>query len=245
MSNNLIIHFTKEFDTLTKILESSSLRLLYSKEDFFMKNLKVSSAAHPMVCFSKFDIEKIDNETITYGKYGVGFSIDWANKNKVNPVLYIDQNSMAALGLGNLLRARRNKESSKLPDNLRLPIMQLKCFTKNVRGYNSYFKERDFDFESENEWRYVPDKKAINNKLISMNKSSYLKRPDYYNNRLIPYPLNFKRKDIELVFVKLKQEIEIINENFAIEKSNIKISNWNTIKNKKMANAQSRRLPPE
>ena len=123
MRNNLIIHFTSSFDTIKNIISSSSLRLSYCKEDFRMRNLKVSSAAHPMVCFSKYDIHNIDDEIITYGKYGIGLSPDWASKKKVNPVLYIDQNSRAALGLGKLLRARRNKENSKLPDNLRLPIM--------------------------------------------------------------------------------------------------------------------------
>jgi hypothetical protein len=130
--------------------------------------------------------------------------------------MYINDKSPAANGLGRLLQARRNKLQSDLPHYLRLPIIQLKCFTKNERGYNSHLNIKDFNFKEENEWRYVPEKKDIGNGLISQNKNKYLKNPKYYNNKLLPYPLRFKENDIEIIFVSNEAEkckiIEILDE---------------------------------
>ena len=156
MNEQLIIHATKTIEALRSILDSSSLKLAYSEEDFCIGTKKISSAAHPMVCFCRYDFKELDTKTIPYGEYGVAFSIDWALKKRISPVLYMDGNSLAAKGLATLLRARQNKLNEKLPDYLYLPIMEIKCFTKNVRGYNSHLKKKDFDFVNENEWRYVP-----------------------------------------------------------------------------------------
>ncbi len=194
-----------------------------------MGKKRISSAAHPMVCFCEFNVGEIDSKVITYGNYGVAFSEDWARKHKISPVLYIDENSLAAKGLGTLLRARQNKiDSKKLPEHLRLPIMEIKCFTKHVRGYNSHFKEINFNFKSENEWRYVPEKKSIGYNLISQNKSTYLKRPEFYNNKLKPYPLKFRLSDIELIFVANNNEADILSGKFAIDNSKIRIGKWRT-----------------
>lgn len=226
MNDKLIIHFTKRFDILREILSTNSLLLSYCKEDFNLGNKKISSAAHPMVCFSEYDIEGIDSEIITYGNYGIGFSKTWVKKHKISPVLYISDDSIAAKGLSSLLKARQNQESSKLPDNLRLPIMEIKCFTKNVCGYNSFLNDVNFDFKRENEWRYVPEKKDIGNGYISLDRSKYKKDQSYYNNKLKPYPLKFKLSEIEIIFVSNKYERNVIIQEFNIENDKIRIGKW-------------------
>lgn len=228
MDKQLIIHATGTFAALKSILKSSSLQLSYSKEDFCIGKKKISSAAHPMVCFCECSQNEIKNKRITYGRYGIAFSTDWALKKGISPVLYIDGNSLAAKGLESLLRARQNKESSKLSNNLRLSIMEIKCFTKNVRGYNSYLKQSDFDFKSENEWRYVPRKSDIGGNLISQNKSTYLKRPDYYNKKIAPFPLRFTQSKIEVIFVSNSIEASEIARMLPIAKHKIQVSEWKT-----------------
>lgn len=225
MNKNLIIHFTASLDTVKSILQSKSLKLTYSKEDFYMGHKKVSSAAHPMICFSQCQTDELKNKEITYGKYAIGFTDIWAIKNRISPVIYINQNSMAANGLGRLLQARRNK-LNKLPKELRLPIIQLKCFTKNERGYNSNLKKIDFNFKDENEWRFVPKKIDIGNGLISQDKSRYLKQPKEYNAKLLPWPLKFNKSDIEVVFVASIEEKKQIIESFPLLNNIVKIYSW-------------------
>ena len=228
MDDPLIVHFTSEFDALKSIIESSTLKICYSKEIFYVGESRVSSSAHPMVCFSEYSLNDLGNRTITYGKYGVAFTKKWAESKKMSPVIYIESSSQAAKGLGELLRARQNKLSSKLPDHLRLPIMQLKCFTKNAKGYNSGLDKSNFDFKTENEWRFVPTKKQIGGKLISQNLSKYLDNPQFYNKKLEYYPLKFNFTDIVTVFVENHSEkLELIKKTNLSDKQ-IKLANWKT-----------------
>jgi hypothetical protein len=182
-----------------------------------------------MVCFSEYSLDELKEKNITYGKYGIALTKKWATKNKLNPVLYVESTSQAAKGLGVLLKARQNKLNSvKLPSKLRLPIMQLKCFTKNVSGYNSFLEKNDFDFKSENEWRYVPYKKDIGGNLISQHMNKYLEDPAKYNKKLEKYPLRFNAEDIKMIFVSSKVEIVSVSKALKIDKQIIKKSNWKT-----------------
>lgn len=233
-----IIHFTSKFDSLKKIIASSSIRLFYCKEEFYLGNERISSAAHPMVCFSEFNVKTIDNRHITYGKYGIALSKKWVDKHKIHPVLYIDKNSLIAKSLADLLKARRQNATVQLAPNVRLSIMTIKCFTKNSIGYNSYFDINDFDFKSENEWRYVPTKTQIGNNLISQSRSKYLKKQDYYNDKLLDYPLTFSEGDIEYIFVATEKEKRIVQNLVSLDSKRIKIANWSTELRSRKANAQ-------
>jgi hypothetical protein len=223
-----IIHFTKSFSIIKKILKTSSLRLVYCQEVFYLGNERISSAAHPMVCFSEYAFEDLANKTITYGQYGIAFTDHWVKKNKIHPVLYIEQESVVANALAQLLRARQNKGRSRLPDHLRLPIMTIKCFTKNTVGPNIALNKKDFNFREESEWRYVPKKKDIDYGLISLNKSTYLNDKISHNKKLIRFPLKFDNNDIERIFVSTASEAKAVFETFNIERKRIQISNWKT-----------------
>jgi len=222
-----VIHFTKTFSNVSSILNSSSLRLKYCQEEFELGDNKISQAAHPMVCFSKLDINLLSKMKITYGRYGIAFNDDWVHRNKIHPVLYFDRESALANALAKLLRARQNQENSKLPDSLRLPIMILKCFTKNANGYNRRLKVKDFNFADESEWRFVPSKKDISNGLISQNLSAYLKSRDAHNRKLLPFPLRFTRGDISKIFVATKAEVKLL-ENMGFSGSLVSVSRWKT-----------------
>lgn len=144
------IHFTDSFDKILNILSIQGLKLHYCKEDFCLGNINISRAAHPMVCFSEYDLSKINDETITYGSYGIAFKESWILKNKIHPVLYIESNSTIAKALAELLKARRNKETASLPKNVKQSVMIIKCFTKNEKGFNSFNKRKNFNFKHEN-----------------------------------------------------------------------------------------------
>lgn len=220
-----IIHFTREFSVIEKILETSSLKLTYSGEIFQLGIQKISSAAHPMVCFSEYSLAELQERTITYGSYGIAFSREWVKKKKIHPVLYIDKNSIVAKSLAGLLRARRNKLKD-MPDALKMQIMTIKCFTKNIVGYNSYFDKHNFNFREEQEWRFVPQKVQIGNGLISQGLKKFLEKKKSYNDKLIAFPLKFDIDDIEYVFVKTHKEQQIIRDKFNISKNKLLISDW-------------------
>lgn len=223
-----IIHITTDFDRLKSILESNMLRLSYCKEVFYLGDKKISDAAHPMICFSEYNISTIDKETITYGKFGIAFKQSWIEKHRIHRVLYINKNSLVAKSLGDLLKARRKNAKVQLSPKVRLSIMMIKCFTKNERGYNSRFSDYNFNFKSENEWRYVPAKAEIDGKFVSENTKTYEKRKDYYNQQMEKYSLKFDTKDIAYIFVETNEQAEEVRNLFSIDSKKIKISNWNT-----------------
>lgn len=226
MSNKYIIHFTDSYAKIESILSAYSLKLKYCQEIFNLGNERISSAAHPMVCFSEYGVDELKSRAVTYGQYGIAFLDSWIQKNKIHPVLYIDKDSIAATALAQLLRARQNKQTSKLPDSLRLPIMTIKCFTKNTVGYNSYYEIDEFNFRDEHEWRFVPTKKTINGNLISQNKSTYSKAKDKYNEKLLPFPLKFTIEDVEKIFVTSDEERSTLAGKLSIDVSKIVISCW-------------------
>lgn len=223
---NIIIHTTKSFDDLKKILTGKSLRLSFSSEIFSCKGKTISAAAHPMICFSEYNLKSIHKEIITYGRYAVGFSKRWARKNEIGPVLYVSDNSVAAIGMKKMLEGRRRKDGqNRIPPKIRLAIMELKCFIKNEIGYNSHTGDPNFDFKAENEWRYVPQKNKIRNYLISQNKRSYEKNKKKHNEMLLPFWLSFKLSDIEVIYVSSVEEKHTLESN-GIHPGLIKISKW-------------------
>ena len=113
--------------------------------------------------------------------------------------------------------------------------MQIKCFTKHVKGYNSHIDEDNFDFKYENEWRYVPEKKDIGNYYISIDNSRYkqvLEKAkknlikDKYNKRLESFPLKFNENDIEFVFVEEESEIRILEQSFPFLNGKVRKYTW-------------------
>ncbi|WP_291097491.1 MULTISPECIES: abortive infection system antitoxin AbiGi family protein [unclassified Flavobacterium] len=226
-TNKIIVHTTKNFQNLKSILESKSLRISFCCENFYFNKTAISKAAHPMICFSEYNPATINNEIITYGKYGVGFSKSWARNKKIGPVLYVSDTSTAAKGMKELLTARRIKSfDKKLDPKLRLAIMEVKCFMKNENGYNSYSKNPQFDFKSENEWRFVPLKNEIKNYLISQNQSTYLKNKKKHNQKLEKFPLKFELNDLKVIYVSnTKERNDIINLT-GITPEIVKIAKW-------------------
>ncbi|ENY3037297.1 abortive infection system antitoxin AbiGi family protein [Serratia marcescens] len=223
-NNIMITHFTNEFDKLLGIISSTSFTLGYCGEYFGDKNDKVvSNAAHPMVSFSGYEACELPKKNITYGGYGISLHKSWALKNGITPVNYIEKNSPVALGLIALLRSRQLKQ---LPNNLRLPVIQLKCFTKHVYGYNSYFKRNDYNFEYEKEWRYVPTTEQIEKNLISINFSAYKKRKDAYNERIKKFPLKFSLKDIICIYIQNESEKKKIISTFNLTEDQVIIAPW-------------------
>lgn len=220
----MITHFTNKFEKLLSIVRSNSFHLRYCSEYFGDKNGRViSNAAHPMVSFSGYDPHELPMKRITYGGYGISLNKRWALTNGITPVNYIAKNSPVALGLIALLRARQLKQ---LPGQLRLPVMQLKCFTKHVYGYNSYFGCDDFDFEYEKEWRYVPTSKQIKKNLISINFSAYERRKDFYNNKIKIFPLFFLYDDVKFVYVQNEYERKEIISLSGLHDEKVLISPW-------------------
>lgn len=100
VSGKSIIHYTRNFENLKGILSSSGLRLKYCLENVEFKGKNDSLMAFPMVCFCDLPLTLAKEHINKYGGYGIGLSKTWARANKLNPVLYMEYESVITRSLG-------------------------------------------------------------------------------------------------------------------------------------------------
>ena len=89
LSSNSIIHFTSEKENLKSILKSN-FRPFYCREEIIIDNRPMTYAA-PMVSFCDIPLSEIKSHINKYGAYGLGLTKEWAERNRLNPVLYFEK----------------------------------------------------------------------------------------------------------------------------------------------------------
>jgi len=205
ISTNSIIHYTNSLETLKLILEQGfKIKYCYEK---LQLGIGFSNTAHPMVSFCDIPLSNVKQHMEKYGKYGVGLTKDWAFKNRINPVLYIDRHSSIAEVVHELIKSKEQVER----------IQRLKSCTKNYAGKveRENISEEEYRFYDEREWRFIPtredEKFAEYRSAISISKDSYDKNRDRYNKQISNYRVKFEPDDISYIIVQSTSEItEII-----------------------------------
>lgn len=207
ISTNSIIHYTDSLNTLNSIL-IEGFKITYCSEKLNLGS-SGSSAAHPIISFCDIPLSDSKQHFDVYGKYGIGLSKQWAMKKGVNPVLYIDKNSLFARSLYELIKERR-KKNSNLTAKQKTEILQIKAYAKNYSGpliRKSVVENPNYKFYDEREWRLIPKKKERNNALFSINLSDFIKDKAKYNNKIADCRFKFKVQDISYIILKSTTEI--------------------------------------
>jgi len=206
ISTNSIIHYTDSIDNIKLILKEG-FRIKYCEEVLNLGRGK-SYAAHPIVSFCDIPLSDSQQHFNAYGKYGIGLSKQWATNNGVNPVIYIDKDSLIAESIHELIKERR-KDSSNLTKKQKREILQIKSYAKNYSGplKRNNVNTKNYKFYDEREWRLVPDKNTINNEKFSVSLKHYRKNKDKYNNRLKDCRLTFSPSDISYIILERTSEI--------------------------------------
>src|SRR5882757_2686457 len=93
LSSNSLFHFTGKFDAVKAIL-SDRFYGSYCKEVFMFKD-QITPMIIPMICFCDIRLETIARYS-AYGKYGIGLTKEWGIRNKLNPVFYLEKDSLLA-----------------------------------------------------------------------------------------------------------------------------------------------------
>ena len=200
LSPNSIIHFTKKLDTIKSILRDG-LKAKYCKETICISEEEISFHV-PMISFCDIQLHKVQEHIEKYGCYGIGLSKEWAYRNKLNPVLYINKSSHLTK---NLLKSFKSTTSDT--DNVFFEKFDVFRFMKNYEGL---LKRNDttnnYRFADEREWRYVPS------------LDEWQKYPIYFpdkDDELTQLNLNLKSAvclkiepdDIKYIFIESEDEI--------------------------------------
>jgi len=207
ISTNSIIHYTGSFDILTLILKEG-FKIKYCAEKLKLGATGTSNAAHPMISFCDIPLSDSKQHFEAYGKYGIGLSKKWAVKKGVNPVLYIDKNSLLAISIYELIKERRKKKSN-LTLKQKREILQIKSYAKNYSGLlkRKTINNPNYKYYDEKEWRLVPNKANLNNASFSINLRDYEKDKEKYNSKIADCRFDFTSKDISYIIVHKTSEI--------------------------------------
>ncbi len=212
ISTNSIIHYTDELQKLESILKEG-FAIKYCAEKLFIKKDSGSQAAHPMVSFCDIPLSQSYKHFAAYGRYGIGLSKEWANQQGINPVLYLEKESLITQTIGKLLADRRSSKSD-LTEEQKMNILQIKSFVKNYSGplKRKEINDPNYRFYDEREWRLVPTKETLGDANFSINLENYQKDKDGYNSKINSLRFNFLPEDISYIIVDRTSEINnIIN----------------------------------
>lgn len=211
ISSNCLFHFTNKFDILKSILDKG----------FIVSYCKEASFAIPMLSFCDIPLSQAKYHLDNYGDYVIGMNLDWAIKNKFNPVLYVESNShlkddyrLTVQGIRNMNLDKLNLEEMKNYVNATslydsVSRLMKPYVGKLQRGANII---ENYKFYDEREWRYIPQKHAdIDNKVISHKEYEKFKisnpKPHFPD-----HPIKFDSNDIKYLIVKSDNDVvELIN----------------------------------
>ena len=178
ISSNSVFHFTSGIRNLNSILKGE-FKITYCFEVIDMKNTKYG-AGMPMVSFCDIPLSQINRHIKHYGSFGIGLSKEWAIKNGLNPVLYLQSQSKNAELIEPFLKGqmkgnkflKRFQLIKKGSKSIVVDIFkgERKANADAFKGLFMYLKNYEGEpfrnaapsgstirFYNEREWRYVPN----------------------------------------------------------------------------------------
>lgn len=210
LSSNSIFHLTSSKDSLRGILESNF------KIKYCLETIDFGSAASeirvPMVSFCDIPLSEIKEHISKYGEYGIGLTKEWAEKNKLNPVLYVARNSNLATSYTKALHDFVLSDTSCEADESDHALTDVLRYIKNYQGdLNRKGKiSKDYRFSDEREWRYVPPFETKCDMLVG--EDYYASNASQVDAPIRDLRLSFEPNDIRYIIIRDESEItEFVN----------------------------------
>jgi hypothetical protein len=206
ISSDTLFHFTPKPDYLFQILQHE-FKPRYYPEVIRINGHKPITKAIPMVCFCDIPLSQIKNHIITYGDYGIGMSREWALKNKLNPVVYVQPNSKLSASFLSILKTYVDVKATRGAS--RNGIMNVFRYLKNYQGdFRRAGKTiSNIKFYNEKEWRYTPDIIDDIEFWLDNDRFSDATFLANCNDVVGKSPISFEPDDIKYIIIKSENEI--------------------------------------
>lgn len=215
ISSNSVIHYTNKLENLKGIIKSQGFRLKYCLEELQVDRKIEFFSAIPMVSFCDIPLSEVKNHIDSYGSYGIGLYKTWAKTMHLNPVLYLESNSLLTKTLlSQFERISALRQTEKEDQQLNLATINTLLYCKNYEGRLKHGKidDENYRFYDEREWRYVENSETLKDAPFVIWGSQYIEKKDEFNDKLKDIYLKFSFSDISYLIVDDESDIhEILN----------------------------------
>lgn len=207
LSANTLIHFTKEKNSLKKILEDN-FRIFNCKETVVLGG-KQNSIRVPMISFCDIPLSEVKDHISKYGNYGIGMTKEWGVRKGLNPVLYVAQNSMLSASYRQAFKhyaLDTDRDIDEWTDEQK-SIGDVLRYMKNYEGSleRKGVTIDSYRFSDEREWRFVPPYSEPCDMFVS--ELYYQEHIDAVDKPFIDMRLDFEPNDIKYIIISDDTEI--------------------------------------
>ncbi len=210
LSSNTIVHFTNSKESLKGILRDN-FKIFYCMEQLSIGGREPIEFAVPMVSFCDIPLSQVKSHIVKYGAYGIGLTKEWAEKQKLNPVLYVEKDSLLSRSYATaykeyLVDPGKYIKDLDLKERSLADIMRYMKNYQNdlIRGGKVY---KNYRYSDEREWRYVIDFNEDIRFLLDISSYNTDEKKILANETLEKYRLEFTPNDIKYVIIQDESEI--------------------------------------
>jgi hypothetical protein len=211
---DILFHFTKK-DLLFEIL-TTTFRLSYAREKIYGPTINKAYAV-PMVSFCDLKLSELKAHMGKYGSYGIGLTKDWANKNGLNPVLYLSRHCEFTdefiQGVNGIHSFLRKSDDENEREQASIHLEKVLNTYRYIKNYESDVERdgvlyQDVRHADEREWRYVPSLSLnINYPISTISRVDTKDKKRRLNATLDHIRLSFKPDDIKYLIIDNENEI--------------------------------------
>jgi hypothetical protein len=158
-SANSLFRFFDKPQYLFQALKKTALFPRYYPENVDYLKIEFKQIAYPMICFCDINIHRLGEHLDLYGKYGIAFSKTWGIGEGIQPLQYINHNSVLRKDFSSAFESAMKSEGDDLLSNYLLTQMYYMKPIVGTMPRNSEDISRNFT--DEKEWRYIPDVTTI------------------------------------------------------------------------------------
>jgi len=215
---SILFHFTRTHDALKGILRTTFHPSM--AREIIENNGANKEFAVPMVSFCDLGLSELPVHMKKYGRYGIGMSKEWAMRQGLNPVAYVNQGSEFTNHLldgiqtyfDHLNTTPNLTALSDLSDSY-MKILNVQRYIKNYRGTlrRSGKADKIYTFADEREWRYVlPLETPGLFPFVPINLISDKQQKEKWNGLLADHKLTFSANDIKYLIVERESNVKTL-----------------------------------
>lgn len=211
ISANTVFHFTSDKNSLRKILEES-FRVFFCKERLELDKNNIEYYV-PMVSFCEIPLSQIKDHISKYGNYGIGLTREWAVKNALNPVLYLEKASSLAKSYDACFNYLASNSVTHPPEFEKDFLSNFSDVLRYLKNYEAdlwrkgMLTVKNYRFADEREWRFVPPVNSEIDMFLSMSEFSDSDLKRKAEEKLGDLRLELEPNDIKFIIINDDDEI--------------------------------------